>query len=157
MNKNKLSADSSAMTLGIIALVIVVLGCCCGFFSIIAVALSIIGLVSANKSLRAYNENPDVYAIQSYKNVSTAKILNLIALILSSIITLVYLAYFVIYGALMSSAFMDAYKQNNSDFEWENDSLYYEEEIYKTERDSIVLDSISIEEILKIDNSENSK
>jgi len=157
MNQNKLPADSSAMILGIIALVIVFLGCCCGILSAVALILSIIGLVSANKSLRLFYENPGVYSNYSRTNVYNAKILNIIGLIISAIITLAYLIYFFIYGAVMSTVIMEAYKQNNADYEWENDSLYYEDDVYEIESDSILLDTIPIIEIQEIDNSEKLK
>lgn len=147
MNQNKLPADSSAMTLGIIALVILFFGCCCGLFSIASVILSLIGLVSANKSLRLFNENPDAYSSYSYTNVNNAKVLNIVALAISSIITLFYLAYFFFYGALISTAIMEAYKDKNNNYynEWENDSLYYEEDNrFEIEKDTIIIDSISI-------------
>ena len=153
MNQNRLPADSSAMTLGIIALVILLLGCCCGLFSIASVVLSIIGLVSANKSIRLFKENPDVYSSFSYTNVNNAKVLNIVALAVSTIITMCYIAYFMFYGVLLSTILMEAYdnKENNSNYEWENDSLFYEEEDrFEIESDSIILDSVSIKKYKEI-------
>ena len=153
MNQNRLPADSSAMTLGIIALVILFLGCCCGLFSIVSVALSIIGLVSANKSIRLFKENPDVYSSFSYTNVNNAKVLNIVALAISGLVTMLYVAYFMIYGVLISTILFNAYDNKDADsyYEWENDSLYYEEEdLFEIESDSIIIDSVSIKKYREI-------
>jgi len=150
---NKLPADPTAMILGIIALVISLAGCCCGIFAFVPIILSIIGLVIANKSLREFQLNPSVYEPQSRSNVSTAKIINIIALVLSSMITLFYLAYFMIYGALISTAIMEGIEmQKNSDdynYEWENDSIYYDDDYYEIEEDTIRVDSINIKEFIE--------
>ncbi|WP_156115595.1 CCC motif membrane protein [Psychroserpens sp. Hel_I_66] len=151
---NKLPADPTAMILGIIALVVSFAGCCCGIFAFIPLILSIIGLVIANKSLREFQANPSIYEPQSKSNVSTSRILNIIALVMSSITILFYLAYFLIYGALFSTAIMEGYElQKNADDysnEWENDSIYeYEDDYYEIEEDTIKVDSINIEELIE--------
>ena len=69
----KLSADPTAMILGIIALIIALAGCCWGIFAIVPIVLSIIGLVMANKSLREFQLNSSIYEPQSKSNVVTAK------------------------------------------------------------------------------------
>ncbi|WP_323787205.1 CCC motif membrane protein [Psychroserpens sp.] len=154
MSYNKLPADPTAMILGIIALVMSFAGCCCGIFAFIPLILSIVGLVMANKSLKEFQLNSENYAHQSRSNVSTAKILNIIALIMSSIVTLFYLAYFMIYGALLSTAIMEGYdmQKNGDDFEyeWENDSIYdYDDDYYEMEEDTIRIDSLNIDEVLE--------
>ena len=151
---NKLPADPTAMILGIIALIMSLAGCCCGVFAFIPLIMSIIGLVMANKSLKEFQVNPSIYEPQSKSNVSTAKILNIIALIVSALVTLFYIAYFMIYGALISTAIMEGYEsQNNSDdynYEWESDSLYdYEDDYYEIQEDSISIDSLNIEELIE--------
>ena len=153
MENNKLSADPTALVLGIIAITISLAGCCCGVFAIIPVILSIIGLVIANKSLHEYNVNPEAYDVNSRSNVSTAKILNIISLVISSLITLGYIAYFMIYGAFLSEIFKEAYEaQNNGDeyhYEWESDSIYFSDEHYEIEKDTIRVDSINNNELIK--------
>lgn len=153
MTDNKLSADPSALVLGIIAITISIAGCCCGVFAIIPVILSIIGLVIANKSLQEYSSNPEAYNPNSRSNVSTAKVLNIIALVISSLVTLFYIAYFMIYGVFISEIFKEAYEaRNNNDdynYEWENDSIYYEDDYYEMEEDTINIDSINIEELIE--------
>lgn len=152
MNQNKLPADSSAMVLGIIAIVLVFLGCCCGVFSIVSVVLSIIGLVSANRSLKLFIETPDGFSVQSYNNVKNAKILNIVSLIISGLITVLYIIYFVVYGALISTAFMEAYNNDNTTYQYEYeysqeayDSLYNEDyDTYEYQEDAVITsDSIS--------------
>ncbi|MFT6843121.1 MAG: hypothetical protein ACJASR_001895 [Psychroserpens sp.] len=151
---NKLPADPTAMILGIIALVVSLAGCCCGIFAFIPIIISIIGLVMANKSLRIYQINPSIYEPQSKSNVSTAKVLNIIALVVSSIVTLFYIAYFIIYGALISTAIMEGIElQNNPDdfnYEWENDSIYKDTDASEREENSMRVDSINLEELIKI-------
>ena len=151
---NKLPADPTAMILGIIALIMALAGCCCGVFAFVPLIMSIIGLVMSNKSLREFHMNPSVYEPQSKSNVSTAKILNIIALVVSALVTLFYLAYFMIYGALISTAIMEGVEmQNNTDdynYEWESDSIYdYEDDYYEIEEDTIIIDSINIEEFIE--------
>ncbi|WP_037051156.1 CCC motif membrane protein [Psychroserpens burtonensis] len=152
---NKLPADPTAMILGIIALVISFAGCCCGIFAFIPIIISIIGLVMSNKSLRIYQINPSIYEPQSKSNVSTAKVLNIIALVVSSLVTLFYIAYFIIYGALISTAILEGIEmQNNPDdfnYEWENDSIYKDTDASEREEDSMRVDSINMEELIKIE------
>ncbi|WP_299225364.1 CCC motif membrane protein [uncultured Psychroserpens sp.] len=145
MSYNKLPADPTAMILGVIALVVSFAGCCCGLFAVIPLVLSIIGLVMSNKSLRLFNENQDIYAVQSRSNVTTARVINIVALVLSALITVIYVAYFVLYGALLSTAFMEGYNDSNTfdeDFyEWENDSIYDYDD-FEIEEDTLQIDSI---------------
>ncbi|MBW2960337.1 CCC motif membrane protein [Mesonia aestuariivivens] len=154
MNNNKLPADSSAMTLGIIALVIVVVGCCCGLLTYVALILSIIGLISANKSLSLYRLQPEIYDPISVSNVNNAKIVNMVAIVLSGIISLSYSIYFIIYGALFSTMLFGLYDnyQELGEFDnWDQDSIY-QDETYKYEveeydestnlEDTLVLDSL---------------
>lgn len=150
MNQNKLPADSSAMTLGIIAIVILVVGCCCGLLTYLALILSIIGLVSANKSMRLYALNPQDYSPISYNSVKNARVLNIVAVVLSGLISLGYTIYFLIYGAIFSTMLFNIY-DNYQEFEeintWKDDSIYIDdiEEYNQTEtiEDTLVLDSIS--------------
>jgi len=157
MSYNKLPADPTAMILGIIALVISLAGCCCGVFAVVPVIMSIIGLVMANKSLQEYKLNPDAYLPQSKSNVSTAQVLNIIALVLGALITLAYAAYFAIYGVMFSQIFKEAYDMNNENgeyhYQWENDSIYFEDDDdYQIENDSIVIDSIQIDDTEILEN-----
>ncbi|WP_156339972.1 CCC motif membrane protein [Nonlabens sp. YIK11] len=92
--QRKLSADPGATVLGIIALLISITGCCCGILAIPSVIMSIIGLVWAVKSGNAYKRSPESYLAKSYNNIKTAKILNIIALVLSAIALVVSMIWF---------------------------------------------------------------
>lgn len=136
----KLSADPNALIFGIISLVIVFLGCCCGLFALVSFTLSIVGLVLANKSLREYNNAPDQYSLTSKNNVFVSKVLNIIGLILSSLIMICYILYFAFFGTVMSTAVMkdiltkgkiEQIKQmQDSIKEATLDSIYEENELY---------------------------
>ncbi|MDT0558156.1 CCC motif membrane protein [Ichthyenterobacterium sp. W332] len=156
MNYNKLPADPSAMTLGIIALCITVLGFCCGPIAFVAVILSIIGLVSANKSMREYQLDPNAYDVRSKSNVSTGRVLSIVGLCLSGLVSLFWIAYYIFYGAVLTTVFSEAFKQaqrNNHDYyeyeEWEDDSS---EDTNEIERDTIHIDSVNIDNIREREN-----
>lgn len=86
---NKLPNDPMALTLAIIGISLTVLGCCCGLFSTVpGVILSIVAFIQARNAIQTYQLNPEQYNVVSYKNMSTAKTLALVAMILS-ILTLV--------------------------------------------------------------------
>ena len=72
---------------------------CCGPFAII---FSIIGLTSANKAERLYKENPGTYT--GYENVKTGRVLSYIGLGLSLIMLIIFIIYFGVIIALISSA-----------------------------------------------------
>tara|TARA_Y100000815_G_C13109462_1_gene412523 strand:+ start:167 stop:640 length:474 start_codon:yes stop_codon:yes gene_type:complete len=155
MNQNRLPADSSAMTLGIIAVVITVAGCCCGLLAYVSLILSIVGLISANKSIKLYEFEPENYSPFSYNNVKNAKILNIITIVVSGLISIFYTIYYLIYGAILSTALFGLW-ENYDEIEkyndaWEEDSIYYDEsydyeveEYYEAEslEDTLVLDSL---------------
>lgn len=148
MHQSKLPADPTALILGIVALVIGFAGCCCyGLFAIIPLILSIVGLIMANKSLKEFDQNPNVFSHQSRNNVSIGRILNIIALIFNGILVLVVIVFFVFYGTLLSTELIDEYKKRNQNIEYEiekdsiSDRLEYDEEI-----DSVYLDSAIINE-----------
>jgi len=127
MNQNKLPADPLSLILGVLALVIGIAGCCCyGITAIVPLILAIIGLISANKSLREYGENPEAYNVQTRSNVNTARIINIIAVVLNGLVLLLALGMLAFYGTLMSTAILDGIE--NGDFE---DDYYYESE-YET-------------------------
>lgn len=153
MNQSKLPADPLSIILGIIALVILVGGCCCyGIPAFIALALSVIGLVSANKSLAEYEANPEVYSHISRSNVYTAKIINIIAVILSSVFTLIMIGFLVLYGSILSFGMFNNYnfdniRQDEEQTEYEYD--YEEEQII--EEESLEGDTIYYEEAIHIE------
>jgi hypothetical protein len=151
MYKNKLSADPSALVLGILAIVIGIAGCCCyGLTAIVPLVLAIIGLIASNKSLREFDENPDVYSLQSRNNVKTAKIINIIAIVMNGIIVLFAIGVLLFFGTMFTSGFFDEFNnygtiEDMSDYETEIDTINtWEDEdyFYETEIDSVSIDSI---------------
>ncbi|WP_179021641.1 CCC motif membrane protein [Winogradskyella forsetii] len=130
---NKLPADPLALILGILALVIGIAGCCCyGITAIFPLVMSIIGLVVANKSLREFGENPDAFDPQSRSNVNTAKIINIIAIVINSLVFLVAIAAFAFYGTLISSAILDGIENGN----FEEDDYYQSDDYYNSDSES---------------------
>lgn len=104
----KVPNDSTVLTLGIVAIVCSILGCCCGLFTVVpGLIVSIVGLIMANKGLATYRANPGLYAQTSYKNLNTGKILSIIALIINIIILLITILYFV--GVFTYPDFMQEY------------------------------------------------
>ena len=152
MSYNKLPEDPTALILGIVALVIGFAGCCCyGIFALVPLAMSIVGLVMANKSLREFDLHPEAFAPQSRSNVVTAKVLNIIAIVFNGAVVLIFIVAAVFYGTLLSQGFYDEIlKDRGTDdyYEWENDTIYdYEDDDYdEIESDSIRIDSIRINE-----------
>ena len=150
MNYNKLPADPSAMVLGIIGLIIVLAGCCCGIFAVLSIVLGAIGLFMANKSIREYRQYPDAYSRSSLNNVEMSKVLNIISIVIGSIVTMVFIVYYVFYGALLSHAIKEAYEADNYDddyyYDWENDTIYDASNEYEDMEDTIIIDSIDIDE-----------
>nr|WP_321232585.1 CCC motif membrane protein [uncultured Psychroserpens sp.] len=160
MSYNKLPADPTALILGIVAIVIGFAGCCCyGIFAIVPLAVSIIGLVMANKSLKEFALHPEAFSPQSRSNVSTAKVLNIIAIVFNGVIVLMFIAAIVFYGIMPSQGFYDdILRQNNDDdfhYEWESDTIFdYEDDDYnRIESDTISIDSIRIDdgEIIEVE------
>jgi len=157
MSQNKLSADPLALILGILALVIGIAGCCCyGITAIIPLIMAIIGLVAANKSLREFGENPEAYSPQSRSNVNTAKIINIIAIVLNSLTVLVSIIAIAFYGTIISSAVLEGMKRASDssadydDFEMESDTINtWEEDDYIIEKE---IDSVNIDSMIKEEN-----
>lgn len=146
MYQTKLSADPNSLILAIISLFMAIILGCCGL-SIIGLVLGIIGLISANKSLREYDLNPGAYLPNSRANVSTAKILNIIAIVLNGLITLVFILYFLINGVFLFALLkgiqqeikqekeQDTIYQYDQENEWESNEV--EEDTLYNYRDSL--------------------
>jgi uncharacterized membrane protein YesL len=147
--KSKLSADPSALILGIISLVIILFGCCCGFLAIASLILSIIGLISSNTSLKEYYSNPEVYSHQSRQNVFAAKIICIIGTIISGIVIIVFAALFLFYQISLSDVFKEKIKEINNK-KITKDSLIFNDSVIKYDvNDTIYRDSIYLDTILK--------
>ena len=164
MMENKLPADPASLILGIIALVLGIAGCCCyGVLAIVPLTLSIVGLVMANKSLKSYKNAPEDYTDVSASNVSTARVINIIAVILNSVIFLAACIIVVAYGTFLSTAILEGIRESqNSEYDaWETSDDYEstDETIYDYSEkvDSLELDSLiykeEIQDTITINNS----
>lgn len=149
--QNKLPADPSALILGIIGLVLGVAGCCCyGFTALIPLVLSIVGLVSANKSMQLYNANPSEFSESSRSNVSLGRILCIISIIMNSLFLLIVIGAITIIGIAGFQGAFDSFK--NKAYESENVWEYQQEATTieypdLEEIDSVSTDSVFLEEV----------
>lgn len=71
--------------------------CCCGGF--LAPILSIIALVMASSSMKAYKQNPDYYTISSLNNIKAGKVTAIIGLVISGLFFL-YILFVYTIGSL---------------------------------------------------------
>jgi hypothetical protein len=163
----KLPGDPSAITLGIVSLVLFLIGCLCyGIPAIITLILSIIGLVIANKNLKTYQADPSKYSQNSLKSITIGKTLNIIGMALSSLMCLTLLVITIFFGSILAAALdggFDAFKgfenrQNKSIFSDEESTSkeewkYYDDEeldSLETETDSVLqIKEISIEDLIE--------
>lgn len=155
----KLSGDPTAIVLTILSLIIIFLGCCCGVFAFVSLILSIIGLIVANKSIRAYALDPEAYDFKSYKAMNTARILGIVGIALSALIVIAQVSFLLTEGKQISEDFWKQFqKGKNGNYEWkweynsdqESDSTYTLSNddntiILKKQGDSIVIDSSAID------------
>ena len=102
MDQQPLPGASNALTMGIISVVGALV--CCGPFAAI---FSIIGLNSAKKAQRIYNEQPGAYT--GYESVKTGKVLSYIGLALSLIMLVLLILYFGVIIALITTGEFDSY------------------------------------------------
>lgn len=143
--KSKLSADPTSLIFGLISLLIVLFGCCCGLAALVALGFSIAGLVLANKSLKEYDRDPEVYDYKSKTNVSTAKVLCIIGIVISAIITVIWIGYFVVFGRIFSDEFLEKYNKTRYELNRDTISNDYDGKIEKVE--TLTIDTISIDTI----------
>ena len=115
------------------------------FFAIIPLSLSIIGIVMANKSLKEFDQNPNIFSQQSRSNVYIGKILNIIALVYNSIVFILVLIALVFFGVVSSSEIFDKIKNDTifEDYQITSDSIYQNYE-YIEKVDTTYIDSTLI-------------
>ncbi|NMH27613.1 CCC motif membrane protein [Flavobacterium silvaticum] len=140
MQFHKLPGDPSSVILGVIALVLILFGCCCGVFAIASLVLGIVGLTQAQRSLLLHASDPEMYSGKSREMVSTGRIINIIAIAISGIILLLQLIYFVIVGSMAGPEFWRSLR--NSRHQIETDSTYY-----KTQQDTSYIDTTYIKTV----------
>ena len=161
MNQNRLPADPWSLVLGITAILIIIGGCCCyGLPAVVALILGIVGLVISNRSLEEYQANPEIYPPNSRSNVYIGKILSIIAVVISSIVTLFVLLILVLYGSLFLGMAkilndLDIKNQDWEQEEYENEYYYDESEdslFIEEESDSLYYyeDSIQVDELKEV-------
>lgn len=102
MEQQPLPGASNTLTMGIISVVGALV--CCGPFAAI---FSIIGLNSAKKATRIYEENPGAFS--GFESVKTGKILSYIGLALSLIMLVLVIIYFGVIIALITTGEFNSY------------------------------------------------
>ncbi|MFT7081694.1 MAG: hypothetical protein ACJAT0_000160 [Nonlabens sp.] len=163
----KLPGDPSAISLGIVSLVLLFIGCLCyGIPAVITLIFSIIGLVIANKNLKTYHADPTKYSQSSLKSINIGKILSIIGVALSSVVCLILLIIALFFGSILAAAMdgefdtfkgfenqqnesISSDKESPSEEEWKYDD---EEELdsLETETDSVLqIEEISIENVIE--------
>lgn len=144
---NKLSADPTALILGILSLVIVLLGCCCGFLVIISLILGIVGLVLANKSLAEFYQNSENYSVQSQKNVYAGKVLSIIGIALSGLFIMVFAVFMFFYQQNFTELLRNKYYESKNiriDIQDSTKNINKTDSMYN-EKDSVYSDSVSVD------------
>lgn len=144
---NKLSADPTALILGISSLVIVLLGCCCGFLVIISLILGIVGLVLANKSLAEFYQNSENYSVQSQKNVYAGKVLSIIGIALSGLFIMVFAVFMFFYQQNFTELLRNKYYESKNiriDIQDSTKNINKTDRMYN-EKDSVYSDSVSVD------------
>ena len=149
MRYNKLSADPTALILGVVSLVIILIGCCCGFLAIISLTLAIVGLVLAAKSLREFDAESQNYSIESRNNVIAGKIVCIIATVISSLYIVIAIVLLLVYQINFSKILKDKFNEVKERQEQNSDSIKNGKvkDTINTETDSTYYDSIKVEEI----------
>lgn len=146
MNKNKLPADPSSLVVSIIALVLIMPGCCVFPLAFVALIMGIVALVEANKSMDVYRLNPTQYLLESKSNVFTSKVLSIISIVLSSVIIIFYLLYWLFSSSILFSLLPEyerMIKEQEStaeEFHWEQEYIDYEQD--ETTENTIYIDSL---------------
>jgi uncharacterized membrane protein len=144
MNYSKLSADPTALILGIVSVFIVLIGCCCGFLVAVSLVLGIVGLVLANKSLKEFDANPESYSIQSRKNVYAGKVLSIVGIAMSGLYVVLAACFFIFMGSNFSGEIMKKFKEMREKQERMEDSIATKKSDVEinVETDTIYSDSI---------------
>lgn len=97
--QQQLPNATAVLVLGILSIVM------CFCYGLFGVALGIIALVLSGKAKTLYNENPEWYTISSYKNMNAGRVCALIGTILSSLVLVFWVVYFIIVGAAIGTIF----------------------------------------------------
>ena len=149
MRYNKLSADPTALILGVVSLVIILIGCCCGFLVIISLTLAIVGLVLASKSLREFDADSKNYTIESRNNVIAGKIICIIATVISSLYIVIAVVLLLVYQINFSKILNEKFNEIKERQEQSSDSIKNErlKDTINIDTDSTYYDPVRVEEI----------
>lgn len=98
-NQQPLPNSTSVLVLGILSLVT------CTCYGLPGLVLGIIALVQSSKSLKIYNENPNLYTQASFGNMKAGRVCAIIGTILASIFFLFMILYVMLVGTLVMSSF----------------------------------------------------
>ncbi|SMC45533.1 CCC motif membrane protein [Moheibacter sediminis] len=121
-SQNKLPNDPLALILAIGSILFVILGCCCGLFTIIpGIILGITAWILSSKSLQTYNSSQGIYSATSFQNTKTARVLAIIGTVLNGIGLFISILFLI--GALAQPAFLEEYRQQLENFESHNNSF----------------------------------
>ena len=90
MEKRSLPNATAVLVLGILSIIT----CCC--YGILGLILGIVALVLANKDMKLYLENPELYS--NYKNLNIGRILAIIGISLSAVYLIVTVYFYVTVG-----------------------------------------------------------
>lgn len=90
---------TAVLVLGILS---ILFGCC---FSIVGVIMGIIALVLANKDMKLYREQPDLYTNSSYSNLNAGRVTAIIGLVIGVILLIYTIVVF------SSGGFFEQYKE----------------------------------------------
>ncbi|RZJ72434.1 CCC motif membrane protein [Flavobacterium sp.] len=112
MYKEKLPNDQLALVFSIIALALLLLGCCCGLFAIVSLGLAITALVIAVKGLKLYDANPEAYVESSKNNLTASKIMGIIGIVLSAVILFIQIGYFALVGTMATTESWKTFLEN---------------------------------------------
>ncbi len=96
-SQEKVPNSVAVLVLGILSII------CCYCIGIIGLILGIIAIILANKSKKAYDEDPSKYTLGSYKNMNAGRICAIIGTCISAVYFIFWIIYFVFLGAALSS------------------------------------------------------
>lgn len=91
--KKNVPKANGSFVLGIVAIVVDIVLCCC-YGYIISLILSIIGLILGLTARKTYELSPGDYSEESYNKAKTGITLNIVALILSILTTIVMFTFY---------------------------------------------------------------
>lgn len=153
--QQSIPGDPAALVIGIISIVFFFISCCLyGIGAPLSLIGGIIGLVIANKGVRAYKSDPRSYSQSSYKSVNAGKIINIITIAISGITTLIIILFVAIIGLSLSELADGDFSNFGQEYEYEkeetieDDWYYYEEDIDTLDQK---VDSLNTEGIIEIE------